>query len=127
MVPRARDFMAVTPASNTVFVVMPDAQDNQGFRMHRIADNIITENHIAHDIRLWRLRNAVPQKRKETQILDAGYEFLRDTRCGGRIFLRDECPKADQISDGVLGIDQPHCPALGGGNSSGPPQLRSQV
>lgn len=88
--------------------MMPDAKNDNGFCMYRVPYNIFSEHGIAHDIRLWRQRNATAKLREAPNVLDARDELCSNTRCCRRVFLGDEYPETNQIGNGLFRVDQPH-------------------
>lgn len=107
-------------------MVMPDAQDNESSVMQRVANHVIPENEITDRIGLRSLRNATPHLGECTQTLHAGHKIGGDAcGCSG-VAAGDERTQTNKVSDSFLGINKPHLPACGGGNSSELPHDSSQ-
>ena len=107
--------------------VMPDPQNNQGAVMHRVADHVLAKGEIAHCVRLWRFSDTPAHLRKLAKVINARNQIRGDACCSGWVMSCDESTEANKIGDSLLGIDEPHLPTLGGGNSLGLPQDSSHA
>lgn len=103
-----KSLTALLEALLAIFVMMPDAKNDNCFRMSRIPNNVISEHCITHDIGFRCQRHVPAQLREETNIFDTGDEFCSNTRRCRWVFLGNECPETNQIGNCFFRVDQPH-------------------
>jgi len=95
-------------AAPLMLELMPDTQDHERGRMHRIANEIGTDQEIADCAGLRTLRYRLSHFGERVQLLNAHDQLGSDARRRRRILFGDELPQTNEVVDCLRRVNQLH-------------------
>ena len=85
-----------------LFVVMPQAKDDEGFSVGGVADDVFSEHGVANNAGGWRQLNGAAHFRKQAEIVNAGQKLGGNASSSKGLCCGDKFAQTEQICDRVF-------------------------